>query len=297
MTPSRSRAESISRSTDGTRPGTTTIQPGGTQSGPVHDLHMAVDGAAAGALGEVARSRWRLATGDALEPVRVDQEAWPADLEPDFRRVPVAIARTAPLWGDQPAIEEAAALAADALAAARRTIYIEAQYLVSFTLGDLLAGHLADPAGPEIVIVAGRVLRGAFERFAMGSNRDRLIRRMKQADRFDRLRICYPVVPATDGEREVLVHSKLIIVDDRFLRVGSSNINNRSVGLDTECDLAIEAENEVERQSIARVRERLLAEHLGVGPERVAEAVASDRRAPARGTPCRASVSAGGPAG
>jgi phosphatidylserine/phosphatidylglycerophosphate/cardiolipin synthase-like enzyme len=59
--------------------------------------------------------------------------------------------------------------------------------------------------------------------------------------------------------------------------VGSSNINNRSSGLDTECDLAIEAPDNVARQGIARLRERLLAEHLGVSPVRVAEALAAER--------------------
>ena len=250
--------------------------PGGSGYGPVHDLQMVVDGAAARALSDLAHARWRHATGEAVPPARSERKLWPSDQQPDFRGVPVAIARTAPWWGSHAALHEGAALAMDALSSARDTIYIEAQYLVDFPLGDLLGGHLADPDGPEIVIVAGQGLPGVFERFAMGSNRDRLIRRMKRADRFDRLRVCYPVVPAPEGEREVLIHSKLIIVDDRLLRVGSSNISNRSVGLDTECDLAIEARNETERRAIARLRDRLLGEHLDIGPDEVAGAVAAE---------------------
>jgi phospholipase D1/2 len=110
----------------------------------------------------------------------------------------------------------------------------------------------------------------------MGANRDRLIRRMKRADRFDRLRVYRPVVPAEGGEREVLIHAKLIIVDDVFMRIGSSNLNNRSIGLDTECDLAIEARNDVERQGIRALRERLLGEHLGISPESVAQAIVAN---------------------
>jgi phosphatidylserine/phosphatidylglycerophosphate/cardiolipin synthase-like enzyme len=82
-------------------------------------------------------------------------------------------------------------------------------------------------------------------------------------------------VPASDGECDVMIHAKLIIADDRFLRVGSSNISNRSVGLDTECDLAIEARSDADERSIARLRDRLLGEHLGLGPQQVAEAVAA----------------------
>lgn len=253
------------------------LTPEGSSYGPVHDLQMVVDGAAARAVTDLAHARWQKATGEALDPISSRAALWPADLEPDFVEVPVAIARTAPHWGKAPAIREVAALVADALEAARHSIYIETQYLASTAIGDLLARRLASEDGPEIVIVTTRALPGLLERFAMGSNRDRLIRRMKRADRFGRLRIYHPVVPAADGERAVLVHAKLLIVDEALLRVGSSNLNNRSFGLDTECDLAIEARDEAERRSIARLRERLLAEHLGVRPERVAEALTAER--------------------
>lgn len=84
----------------------------------------------------------------------------------------------------------------------------------------------------------------------------------------------YAVVPGrNDKEREVLVHSKVVIVDDRFLRVGSSNLNNRSEGLDTECDLAVEAKNQNESRAIAGLRDQLLAEHLGSTPEALIAAV------------------------
>ena len=38
------------------------------------------------------------------------------------------------------------------------------------------------------------------------------------------------------------VHAKVMIVDDRSARVGSANLSNRSMGLDTECDLVLDAE-------------------------------------------------------
>jgi phosphatidylserine/phosphatidylglycerophosphate/cardiolipin synthase-like enzyme len=250
------------------------LTPEGSSYAPVHDLQMVVDGAAAQAVAELARTRWRDATGEALEPVRNHDGLWPQGLEPDFAGASVAIARTAPQLGDHPEIREAAALTMDMLKGARHSIYIEAQYFVNFAVGDLLARHLASEEGPEIVIVTSQTLPGAFERFVMGANRDRLIRRMRRADRFDRLRVYYPVVPGEGYRRAIMIHAKLIIVDDVVVRVGSSNLNNRSVGLDTECDLAIEAGNDVERRNIGRLRERLLAEHLGAEPESVAHALA-----------------------
>src|SRR3546814_12382529 len=56
------------------------------------------------------------------------------------------------------------------------------------------------------------------------------------------------------------------LVDDNVLRVGSSNFNNRSLRLDTECDVVIDATrnaNADERRIIASIRDSLLAEHLG----------------------------------
>jgi len=58
-----------------------------------------------------------------------------------------------------------------------------------------------------------------------------------------------------------------MIVDDRMLRVGSANLNNRSMGTDTECDLMIEAKSDGERAAIRQVRARLLADHCGVTVE------------------------------
>ena len=77
------------------------------------------------------------------------------------------------------------------------------------------------------------------------------------------------------GDCPVLVHSKVLVVDDRFLRVGSSNFNNRSIGVDTECDLALDAAYGADRAAIAAVRDRLLAEHLGVAPAALARAHAA----------------------
>ncbi|MFC5084017.1 phospholipase D-like domain-containing protein [Microvirga arabica] len=243
---------------------------------PVHDLQMAVDGEAARSIAEVGYGRWKFATGEELSPVLPDgADPWPEDLSVSFVNVPVAIARTYPAWGDQPAAQEAAALTLDALSAARKNIYIEAQYMTAPSIGDVLERQLADPSGPEIVVVQTHESHGWAEELVMGTNRDRLIRRLRKCDHYNRLRVYYPVIPnGAGGECQVLIHSKLIIVDDVFLRIGSSNLNNRSMGLDSECDLAIEAATEEERRTIVHLRDQLIAEHLETQPETFAEALA-----------------------
>ena len=58
-------------------------------------------------------------------------------------------------------------------------------------------------------------------------------------------------------------------------RSGSSNLSNRSMGLDSECDIAVEVtESQPCGAAIARFRHRLLAEHLGVDVDEVAAAQA-----------------------
>jgi phosphatidylserine/phosphatidylglycerophosphate/cardiolipin synthase-like enzyme len=250
--------------------------PDGNAFPPVHDIQMLVDGDAAAALAALARRRWRFATGEALSRVRQRSDPWPTSLDAEMTSVPVAIARTSPRWGDQPAVREAAALTLDMLRQARHAIYIEAQYMTSRAIGRVLEELLARSRGPDIVILMAGASHGFLERVVMGRNRDWLLYRLKKKDRFNRLRAYYPVVPAGCDERQVLVHSKLIIVDDRYLRVGSSNLNNRSIGLDTECDLGVQARDQATARAIAALRDRLLAEHLDVLPADMSKAIAAE---------------------
>jgi phosphatidylserine/phosphatidylglycerophosphate/cardiolipin synthase-like enzyme len=252
------------------------IDPNGQPYKPVHDVHSVLDGPAARAVSGIARARWRVATGECvLYHARVD-DRWPPDLEPHIERVQVAISRTAPEWQGGRRVCESAWLAADALRSARHSIYIEAQYFAAASVCEILLECLSKPAGPEIIVVVGLSSRGVLERYVMGKNRDRLARRLARADKRNRFRIYYPVVPCDGGVADLKLHSKLIIVDDVFLRVGSSNLNNRSEGLDTECDIAIEARNDSTRRAIAGLRDGLLAEHLGTDQSKVADTLVEE---------------------
>lgn len=249
---------------------------------PVHDVQMVFDGRAAAAICRIAAERWHGATGELPDAAAAecDQRGggpWPDALQPDFRDAPIAIARTEPAYAGRSEIHESSTQALDMIMAAERSIYIEAQYLTAKTIGAALSRRLKASNGPDIVIVMTRESRGLLERLAMSENRDRLLRRLARADRFGRLRVFYPAVPSESGGKvEVLVHAKLIIVDDRMIRVGSSNLNNRSIGLDTECDVAIEAGGLEDRRTIAGIRNRLLAEHLGCSTADVDAAIAAD---------------------
>jgi phosphatidylserine/phosphatidylglycerophosphate/cardiolipin synthase-like enzyme len=241
----------------------------GRSYGPRHEVALAVDGAAARALGELARDRWRAATGQRLSEIDAAHVVWPRGLEPVMRDVDVGIARTLPALNGHKGIREVEALNLAAIAAARHVIYLENQYLASRELADALADRLREPEGPEIVIVIPRWSESRLEQQSMDSARYRLLDMLWAADDYDRLGVYWPV--ADDGT-PIYVHSKVLVVDDRLLRVGSSNLNNRSMGFDSECDLAVEADPTADEQAnvrdtITSLRHRLIAEHLGVTVE------------------------------
>ena len=240
--------------------------------GPVHDVMLAVDSGAARALQSVASERWRQATGRALPTAYAAGDPWPASLFPIFSDVDIALARTASARSNEPAVTEVETLYLDLIAAARRYIYVENQYFTSRVLGDALAARLAEPEGPEVVVVLRLASTGWLEAPSMSALRTVLLRKLEDADAHGRFHAWYPHTP---GEPGCDVHSKLMIVDDEWLRVGSANFANRSMGLDTECDLVLEARGDSATQAaIASVRNALLSEHLGVARTDVQNAYA-----------------------
>lgn len=253
-------------------------KPSGKPYTPHHDVMMVVDGPAAAALGDLARRRWLNATGEELVPPPVAGDPWPDGLRPRLTDVAVAIARTAPSWRQQPRVEENKQLYLDAIAAAKDTIYLESQYFASHEIGEALRLRLGEADGPEIVLVNPKWSPALPEELAMDSARTKIVKGLREADRFDRFRI---YVSLTDG-KEVVVHSKVMIIDDRILRIGSANLNQRSMGADSECDLAIEAApgapNETDvRQAAIDLRNTLLGDHLGVEPGLVARTLAKEK--------------------
>jgi phospholipase D1/2 len=249
-------------------------KPSGEPYTPVHDVQLAICGPVTMHLAELVRHRWERARGVWVPIAKERTDRWPRGLRPDLTDCRVGIARTEPHSLLRKGSEEAIRLTLDGIKAARRSIYIEAQYLTSFAVSRALEKSLRDPRGPEIVAIITKSSRGIFEHYAMGHSRNRLIRRLKAADLHRRLRIMHAVLPGYDRDqsRELLIHSKVIVFDDDLLRIGSSNLTQRSEGMDTECDIAIQAASDEERKVITRFRNTLLAEHLDCSLEELAAA-------------------------
>jgi phosphatidylserine/phosphatidylglycerophosphate/cardiolipin synthase-like enzyme/uncharacterized membrane protein YdjX (TVP38/TMEM64 family) len=243
---------------------------------PYHDVQVLVTGAAASALGELARERWWRATGERLNVPSPDGEVWPQGLEPDMEAVKLGIARTFPRYNGWDEVREVERLFADIIRSAKRYIYIENQYFTSSHIRDLLTARLAEEHGPEIVLVLPKRSDGWLEQHTMDVLRARVLESLRTADRYRRLAVFYPDHPDV-APHYINVHDKVMVADEDLLRIGSANLSNRSMGLDSECDLVLEANGDpLARAQIASFRNRLLAEHLETTPRQVSETLARE---------------------
>ena len=241
-----------------------------------HEMMALVDGPPAKSLGELFRARWERATGEIMAPAEdLDPDAWPEKVGAGFQNVAVGLSRTIAGWRRYRPVRESEALSFASIAVAKHCIYLENQYFTSPIVAEALSARLEEPGGPEVVLVSTEHSPSYFDQITMDRTRSAFIARLQRSDKFSRLRVYSPV---TTLGRTIIVHAKLAIIDDRLLRIGSSNMNNRSSGFDTECDLSIEAaDGDVATASaITGVRHRLVSHWFGCPQDLVEKTVASE---------------------
>jgi phosphatidylserine/phosphatidylglycerophosphate/cardiolipin synthase-like enzyme/uncharacterized membrane protein YdjX (TVP38/TMEM64 family) len=239
---------------------------------PFHDVAMMADFEVARALAVLARRRWCRA-GQGEPPLAPIGDPWPRHVTPHFTDVRVGIARTEPAFGGQQEVREVQNLFFDCIDRAETTIYLENQFLSSMDVARRIALKIRERPNLQVLAISSRSYDSWAVDQSLGSGRDRFLRLLRRACA-DRVRLLYPVVGNGKHKTETNIHSKVMIIDDLLLRVGSANLNNRSMAVDTECDLVIEAQTETERAAIARIRNMLLADHCGVQPDVVASELA-----------------------
>jgi phosphatidylserine/phosphatidylglycerophosphate/cardiolipin synthase-like enzyme/uncharacterized membrane protein YdjX (TVP38/TMEM64 family) len=227
-----------------------------------HDVQVCVTGPAAAALGELVADRWRHACNQTIELP-------PAGMAPDIdipwhaQDVRVGIARTFPPFRDRPAVNETYHLYRDLIAGAREDIFIENQYFTSALLADAIGESLQRPDGPRVTVILPKSLRDGAANILIDVLRWKRLNQLREADRHRRLLVLYPRQKGVAGG--VYIHSKVLVVDDEYAMIGSSNCTDRSMGVDSECDLVVDAEGRADvRQAIRDFREGLLAEHSGL---------------------------------
>ena len=213
-----------------------------------HDVAVRIEGPAVRDVAEHFRLRWTAAT----------REKIPAPKQPEpAGDVTVQVTRTVPdgtykalRKGDYSILESYIG----ALRAAERIVYLENQFLWSPEVVDILADKLTHPPTDDFRVV---VLLPARANDGADISRGQVAALIEADEGDDRFLAC--TVYAREGTLRdiVYVHAKVGIVDDRWLTVGSANLNAHSLLHDTEMNVVTHDE------AVARsTRLRLWSEHL-----------------------------------
>ena len=248
------------------------IEGDGNPYGAYHDIQSYHTGAVVQELIGLFAERWLAAGADDL-----DLPAGESSLSCDFPqaialpadRVAVSRTRASASDLDPKDIFEIRHLFVDAILAAESLVYLENQYLSSQAVYWSLIARMATPGRPRLQIVMILPDRLPFtEELFLGLPQMKLLRSLQQvAEKTGHGLAVFSSSCRDNGSRKrTFIHSKLLLIDDRFLSVGSANATNRSMGLDTELNVSWEAPETRGELSCAirALRASLLAEHAGL---------------------------------
>lgn len=250
------------------------VDPDGVSYPPFHDVQAVADREVAAALSELFCERWKLVTGEeCMAPAEGVFDPWPESVTPLFRNIAVGISRTRPEHGEQMPVDEVRQLFLDSIDAAEKYIYIENQFLTFQPVAERICTALRRNPKLEAVFVVPHRPESWIEANTMHHGRVQFARKLKEAGVSDRAKLfCLSVERGRDCVYP-MIHSKVMVVDDKLLRIGSANLNNRSMGTDTECDLSFEADSAEASIQIEFARNHLIAEHCKCSVENVASVI------------------------
>lgn len=158
------------------------------------------------------------------------------------------LARTVPAFKNQAKDFSSYKLQRQLIKNAKKYIYIENQYLSHEGMVGLLCEKLASPHGPQVVIVVSYGKMPWLEKISMGSLLNESVKGLMEADRYGRLGLyCLKYRPTNDEDSFVKVHSKCMIIDGEYLKIGSSNFSKRSMEFDYEIDLFLHHSHQVKK--------------------------------------------------
>lgn len=252
--------------------------PAGNEYEQYHDIQSYHSGPIVEKLKDIFLARWEHAGGpDILLPHIGDPSSFEVSSSVNIEAGTAALSRTQSksLFPAQKDIREIRSLYLDAIDAAEELIYIENQYFSSQAVYKALMDRLktSERTPLQIVIILPKQPHSLLENIALGIAQAKMLQSMKvHAKRYGHsLGIYFTAQRSSTGLRiPTYIHSKLLLIDDRFLSIGSANTNNRSMGLDTELNISWEAASDKQQklvESIRRARVNLLAEHCGIHQE------------------------------
>jgi phosphatidylserine/phosphatidylglycerophosphate/cardiolipin synthase-like enzyme len=213
-----------------------------------HDAAVRIEGPAVADVEQHFRVRWHGATRELLPRPRVPEASGETTLQ-IARTVPAGTYR-AVRRGDYSILESYSS----ALRSAERFVYLENQFLWSPEIVAILADKLRNPPNEDfrlLVLLPARANDGA------DISRGQVAALIHAADETTRFLACTVYARAGRLRDPVYVHAKIGIVDDRWLTVGSANLNEHSLFNDTEMNV-VTLDPEIARTA----RLRLWSEHL-----------------------------------
>jgi len=213
-----------------------------------HDALCVVRGPAVADVAAHFRERWGSVTGDELPPPRRARRAGDVDVQV-VRTVPERLYE--PVRGGEFRILEAYTRA---LRSAERFIYLENQFLWSSEICRILERKVAQPPSDDFRLV---VLLPANPNDGGDDTRGQLADLIECDGGAGRVLACSLLALGELGPSPVYVHAKIGIVDDRWLTLGSANLNEHSLFNDTEVNV-VTCDPELARKT----RLRLWGEHL-----------------------------------
>jgi phosphatidylserine/phosphatidylglycerophosphate/cardiolipin synthase-like enzyme len=220
-----------------------------------HDATARIEGPAVTDVAEHFRMRWHEVNGERLAPVSPPEPAGEVELQ-IVRTVPERIYAAVPR-GDFRILESYMG----AIRSAQRFVYLENQFLWSPEIARVLRDKLVNPPTPDF-----RLLLVLPSSPKSGNDDTRgVLAELIDADG-DNGRILACALYARSGPRAdpIYVHAKVAIIDDRWLTLGSANLNEHSLFNDTEMNVV--AQNP---ELALRTRKRLWAEHLELPVEQI----------------------------
>jgi phosphatidylserine/phosphatidylglycerophosphate/cardiolipin synthase-like enzyme len=222
-----------------------------------HDVAVRLEGPVVADVAEHFRLRWHGATDEVLPPARVPEPAGEIEVQ-IVRTIPENVYERNLPNGEFSVFESYVR----AIRSAERFVYLENQFLWSPEIVELLAEKLRNPPRNDF-----RVLVMLPVRANDGADVSRgQVAALIHADN-ENARFLACSIYARSGKRRdpIYVHAKVGIVDDRWLAIGSANLNEHSLFNDSEMNVVVHDE------ALAReTRLRLWSEHLELPLDRIA---------------------------
>ncbi|KYG63900.1 hypothetical protein AZI86_13870 [Bdellovibrio bacteriovorus] len=240
--------------------------------GPFHDVQIMMDGPIVKSFSEIVRVRWKSSTGyEAKNPDFNPSAVWPPPFPVSLENFRAAVARTIPKTETTSEVHEINQMYRDLFKSATRFIYIENQYFSSKEMARALNAALKNNKELHALLISSYDPQGIFESEAMWANRIDF-KRIASRGVENQIRFASSGIKTQDGNIcYKRIHSKVLVVDDHHCTVGSANLTNRSMDLDTECDVVLEAQDLIQRKQIQHIRNDLIAEHVGLTTAEVEE--------------------------